>query len=30
VPGQSRPCAYFKPSLVTCQAPSGTFFGVAA
>ena len=30
VPGQSRPCAYFKPSLVTCQAPSATFFGVAA
>jgi hypothetical protein len=30
VSGQSRPCAYSKPSLVTCQAPSATFFGVAA
>ncbi len=30
VPGQSRPCAHSKASLVTCQAPSADFFGVAA
>lgn len=27
---QSRPCAHSTPSLVTRQAPSATFFGVAA